>query len=267
MFPDLFSLGPVTVHTYGISVALGLTAAFAITIRLSRSYGFGYQQVIDMGFVGIIAGVVGSRLLFVLIHPSHFWARPLEILEIWEGGLVFSGGLVTVGGFMLFYSRRHPLPFLRIGDLWTPGVALGQAIGSIGCFMAGCCYGRPLYAPWRVVFTNPNSLAPLNIPLHPAQIYSALSGFLIAAVLLVLHRRKKFEGRILLWFLILHSTSSLLVERFRGDSRGVISGTEMSVTQLIALVLLIVSVAALMALTSKCRTDKEEVKIRSGGVE
>ncbi|MDD5204995.1 MAG: prolipoprotein diacylglyceryl transferase, partial [Desulfobacterales bacterium] len=97
-------------------------------------------------------------------------------------------------------------------------------------------------------------------PLHPTQLYSALGGFLIAAVLFVLHKRKSFEGRVLLWFLILHSTGTLMVERFRADHRGTIPGTEMSVTQLIALILLIGSVAALMALTSKRKSGKEEFK-------
>lgn len=260
MLPDLFSIGPLTIHTYGLLVALGFAAAFALTLRLSSAYGFGFQQVMDMGFIGIVAGVAGSRLLFVLINPSHFFAHPLEIFKIWEGGLVFSGGLVAVAGAMLFYSRRHGISFLRIGDLWTPGVALGQSLGRIGCFMAGCCYGKPLAAPWGVIFTDPGSLAPLDISLHPTQLYSALIGLLIAAVLLVLHKQKSFEGRILLWFLILHSTGSLLVERFRADHRGAIPGTEMNVTQLIAMILLIGSVAALMALTSKRKSGKEQLK-------
>jgi phosphatidylglycerol:prolipoprotein diacylglycerol transferase len=258
MFPDLFSIGPVTIHTYGILVALGFATAFSLTVRLSRSHGLGFQQVVDMSLVGIVAGVVGSRLLFVLIHPSHFSAHPLEIFKIWEGGLVFSGGVIAVATAMFFYSRRHNISFLRIGDLWSPGVALGQAFGRIGCFTAGCCYGKPLDAPWSVLFTDPEALAPLNIPLHPTQIYSALAGFLIAAILFMLRRRKNFEGRIFLWFLILHSTGRLLIERFRADYRGAVSGTEMSVTQLVALVLLIVSVGALMALTSKRKREKED---------
>ncbi|MDD5207359.1 MAG: prolipoprotein diacylglyceryl transferase, partial [Desulfobacterales bacterium] len=164
MLPDLLSIGPLTIHTYGLLVALGFAAAFASTLRLSPAYGLGFHQVMDMGFIGIVAGVAGSRLLFVLFNPSHFFARPLEMFKIWEGGLVFSGGLVAVAGAMLFYSRRHGISFLRIGDLWTPGVALGQSLGRVGCFMAGCCYGKPLDAPWSVVFTDPVSLAPLHIP-------------------------------------------------------------------------------------------------------
>ncbi|RJR33779.1 MAG: prolipoprotein diacylglyceryl transferase [Desulfobacteraceae bacterium] len=251
MLPDLLSIGPVTIHTYGILVALGFATAFLLTVRLSRSYGLGFQQVVDMGLIGIVAGVVGSRLLFVLLNYSHFLTRPVETLKLWDGGMLFSGGLIAVAGAMLFYSRKHGISFLRLGDLWAPGVALGQALGRIGCFMAGCCYGKTLDAPWSIIFTHPDSLAPLNIPLHPTQLYSVLSGFLIAIILLALHKRRSFEGRVLLWFLILHSTGLLLVERFRSDNRNVIPGTEMGLSQLIALVLLIVSVGGLMALTSK----------------
>jgi phosphatidylglycerol:prolipoprotein diacylglycerol transferase len=259
MYPDLLSIGPLTIHTYGLLVAIGFLGAFALTSWLARAYSLGYQQVMDMGFAGLVWGIIGSRLLFVLIHPSHFRAHPLEIFKIWEGGLVFSGGLLAVAGAMFWYSRRSRIPFRTIGDLWAPGVALGQATGRIGCFMAGCCYGKPLDGPWSVVFTRPDSLAPLNIPLHPTQIYSALSGFLISGILVMLHKRKRFEGQVLLWFFILHSTSRLMVERFRGDQRGLIPGTEMSVTQLFALLLLVGSVAALLMFDkSGIRSTKSE---------
>lgn len=258
MFPDLFSIGPLTIHTYGLSVAVGFLAAFALTAWLARSHSLSHQQVVDMGFVGVVWGIMGSRLLFVLIHPSYYRAHPLEIFKIWEGGLVFSGGLLAVAAAMFLYSRRKRIPFRRIGDLWAPGVALGQAIGRIGCFMAGCCFGKPLDCPWAVVFTDPSSLAPLHVPLHPTQLYSAFSGFLITGILYMLHKRRKFEGQVLLWFFILHTTSRLLEERFRADQRGLIPGTDMSVTQLVALVLLIGSVVALFFISSRHKVESKQ---------
>lgn len=251
MFPDLYSIGPLTIHTYGLAVALGFIAAFALTFRLARSYSMSHREVMDMGFLAVVWGIIGSRLLFVLINPSYYWAHPLDIFMAWEGGLVFSGGILAAGLAMFLYSRDKGIPFGRIGDLWAPGVALGQAVGRIGCFMAGCCFGKPLEGPLAVVFTDPRSLAPLNIFLHPTQLYAAFTGFLITGILYLLHKRKKFEGQVFLWFLILHSTGRLLVERFRADQRGTVPGAEMSVTQLIALVLLMASVAALLVITSK----------------
>ena len=124
-------------------------------------------------------------------------------------------------------------------------MAIGQGIGRIGCFMAGCCYGRPSGSKWGVVFTGPPSLAPLNIPLYPAQLYSSLSGFIIFFVLILLHSRKKFEGQVFFWLLVLHSTDRLIVERFRGGDRGVLLGGDMSITQLVTLLILIAAIVAL----------------------
>ena len=111
--------------------------------------------------------------------------------------------------------------------------------------MAGCCYGRPSGSDWGVVFTHPHSLAPLNVPLYPTQLYSSLSGFLIFLVLIVLHSRKKFQGQVFLWLLVLHSTARLFVERYRGDDRGMVLGGQMTVTQLVTLLILMGAIVAL----------------------
>jgi phosphatidylglycerol:prolipoprotein diacylglycerol transferase len=182
---------------------------------------------------------------------SHYKAHPVDIIKIWEGGLVFSGGLVAVVLVMIWYLRRHRLSFRPMGDLCAPGIAIGQAIGRLGCFMAGCCYGRPTDLPWAVTFTHPQSLAPLNTPLHPTQLYSAFSGFIIFLVLMFLNAKKQFQGQVFIWFLILHSTARLFMERFRGDERGLIAGTEMSTTQLLTLLVLLGAVVALFILKSK----------------
>ncbi|MEW6665477.1 MAG: prolipoprotein diacylglyceryl transferase [Thermodesulfobacteriota bacterium] len=256
MFPDLFTIGPMTLHTYGLFVALGFTAGLAVTLRLGRVYSLTTQQLMDMAFVSIVWGIVGARLLFVLINLPHYRTHPMDVLKIWQGGLVFSGGLLAVAVSMLWYGRRHHLSFWMLGDLCAPGVSVGQALGRIGCFMAGCCYGKPTDHPFSVVFTHPDSLAPLNIPLHPTQIYDALIGLLIFAVLLILHGRKKYQGQVVLWFLILHSTGRLLVEKFRADHRGWIPGTDMSVTQLAAMLILLGSVLALFLVKSRERGEK-----------
>jgi len=245
MFPDLFSIGPLTLHTYGLFVALGFFAGLMVTLRLGRSEGMKPQQVMDMAFIMILAAIIGSRLLYVLMNISYYLNRPTDMFKIWQGGLVFSGGIIGVLLTVIWYVRRHHLSFLRVADLWVPGVVLGQAIGRIGCFMAGCCYGAPTGSEWGMVFTHPHSLAPLNIPLHPTQIYASLSGFIIFFVLLVLFSRKKFSGQVFLWFLILHSTARLFMERFRGDDRGLLLGSQMSVTQLVTLLILIGAVVML----------------------
>ena len=198
MFPDLFSIGPLTIHTYGFFVAVGFTTALLITIRVGKSLGVSPQQVMDMGFIIIIWAIIGSRVTHVLMNLAYYRTHPIDIIKVWQGGLVFSGGLVAVVLALVWYIRRHDLSFWSIGDLWAPGAAIGQGIGRIGCFMAGCCYGKPAAEKWCVVFTHPKSLAPLNIPLHPTQVYAALSGTVIFFILMIIRSRKQFEGQVLL---------------------------------------------------------------------
>lgn len=252
MYPDLISIGPVTLHTYGMFVAIGFFVGLMVTVRLGKSEGIGSQQVMDMGFIIILSAIIGSRLLYILMNTSYYLRSPLDMLKIWEGGLVFSGGIIGVVLTMLWYIKRHGLPLGKIADLWAPATAIGQSIGRIGCFMAGCCYGKPTDLKWGVVFTNPHSLArPLNVPLHPTQVYDSISGFIIFLVLLLLYSKKKFEGQIFLWLLIMHSTARLAIERFRGDDRGILLGSNMSVTQLIATLILITSVGILLVVKAR----------------
>jgi len=256
VFPELFSIGPVTIHTYGVFVALGFMAGILVTLRLGKARGLQPQQVMDMAFLMILWAIIGSRLLYILINFSYYRAHPLDALKIWQGGLVFSGGLVAVAAAMAWYLRRHNLSFWATGDLWAPALALGQAVGRIGCFMAGCCYGKPTELPWGIVFSHPDSLAPQNIPLHPTQIYSSLGGFLVFVILTFIHAKRRFDGQVFVWYLILHSTARLFVERFRADERGLVPGTEMSLTQLLATVILVLAVVALFFL--KSRRERKE---------
>jgi len=251
MFPDLISIGPFTIHTYGFFVALGFAAGILTAVKVGKAQGVPSQQVMDMAFVMIVWAIIGSRLFYVLINISYYKANPLDVIKLWQGGLVFSGGLVATAAAMLWYLKRHRLSFWSAGDLWAPSLALGQAVGRIGCLMAGCCYGRPTGSSWGLVFTHPKSLAPLNIPLYPTQLFEAFGLFVIFLILIFLHGKKKFEGQVFVWYLILHSTARLFIERFRGDERGFVPGTEMTATQLVAILILLGSVVMLFVLRSR----------------
>jgi len=247
MLPVLFNIGPLSIHTYGVFVAAGFLAGLAVAMRLARSENISAGLMMDMGFVILIAALVGSRAMYVLLNFSFYIKNPMDAFKLWEGGLVFSGGLAAAALVMAWYIRRHRLSWWKTGDVWAPGIALGQAIGRIGCLMAGCCYGRPAYdLPWAVTFSDPVCLAPTGVPLHPAQLYSTLSGLVIFGVLMAVFTRKKFHGQILLWFVILHSTARLLVERFRGDFRGELFAGSMTLTQLVTLLLLSAAVLTLI---------------------
>jgi phosphatidylglycerol:prolipoprotein diacylglycerol transferase len=258
MFPDLFSIGPLTIHTYGLFVAIGFAVAILVAIKVGKTQGIQPERVMDMGFITILCAIVGSRLMYAIVNFSYYKNHLMDIFRIWQGGLIFSGGLITVFLAMGWYLKRHHLSFWKTGDLWAPSIAIGQSIGRIGCFMAGCCHGKPTEMKWGVVFTHPHSLAPSNIPLHPTQLYASFSGLIIFLVLMVLHAKKQFEGQVILWFLILHSTARLLIERFRGDDRGLIPGSDMSTTQLLTFLILIASVVILIVLKSRKQADLPE---------
>jgi phosphatidylglycerol:prolipoprotein diacylglycerol transferase len=245
MFPNLFSIGPFTLHTYGLFVATGFLVGLMVTIKIGKAEGITPQQTMDIGFLMIAAAIVGSRLMYVLMNISYYAERPMDVLKMWQGGLVFSGGIVCVILTVIWYTRRHQLSFWKMADMWAPAMAIGQGIGRIGCFMAGCCYGKPTGSRWGVVFTDPHSLAPLNIPLHPTQLYSSVNNFIIFFILLMLHRKKRFHGQVFLWLLVLHSTARLFVERFRGDDRGMVLESGMTITQIVTLVILIAAIVTL----------------------
>jgi phosphatidylglycerol---prolipoprotein diacylglyceryl transferase len=256
MFPVLFEIGPLTIHTYGVFVAMGFFAGLAVAMRLARTECIPSGLIMDMGFVILIAAIAGSRALYVLMNFSFYIEHPLDAFKLWEGGLVFSGGVAASALVMAWYIPRRGLSWWKIGDIWVPGIALGQAVGRIGCLMAGCCYGKPAYdLPWALTFTDPSCLAPTGIPLHPTQLYSMISGFVIFGILMALFIRKKFDGQVLIWFVILHSAARLLIERFRGDFRGTVFGASMTLTQLVTLILLSAAVTALIF--KKNRSGKE----------
>lgn len=255
MFPDLFSIGPLTLHTYGLFVAAGMIVGILVTMRLGKPRGFTSQQVMDMAFVMVLSGLIGSRLAYILMNIPYYSTRPLDMVKLWQGGLVFSGALIAAVLAMIWYAKRHAYNLWQIGDLWAPAAAVGQSIGRIGCFMAGCCYGKPTDRFWGVTFTDPRSIAPLHVSIHPTQLYSSFVNLVIFIVLIILTGKKRFEGQVLLWFLILHSTGRLLIERFRGDDRGMLFGTGWTPTQVLAMMILLGAIITLFIL--KSRSERE----------
>jgi phosphatidylglycerol:prolipoprotein diacylglycerol transferase len=233
MHPKLITIGPFTIYTYGFFIAAAFLLGMTWTMREARTRGLDPKLVSDLGFYLILGGILGARLLYVLICPGYFLKHPLEIFMFWKGGLVFLGGAIVgaICGFVFLRKKKQPIwPWL---DAIAPGLALGQAVGRLGCFSAGCCYGKKCSLPWAVTFTNPDSLAPLYVPLHPTQIYHSLAGLLTFILLLSFKKRLKGPGQLMGMFLILYSVLRFSIEFFRGDYRGTIGF--LSVTQVLAL--------------------------------
>ncbi|MBW2038044.1 MAG: prolipoprotein diacylglyceryl transferase [Deltaproteobacteria bacterium] len=251
MHPVLLTIGRFHIYTYGVMVALGLLIGVFLARQQAAREGIDPDKIIDIAFYVLLAALIGSRLLFVLMNLQEYSYDPIKALKIWEGGLVFYGGLLPAVAIGLWYIKRIGLPLWQVADIFAPSVAIGHAIGRIGCFCAGCCYGNACLLPWAVTFKDPQSLAPLGIPLHPTQLYSSVTLFLIFAFLIFLRRRKKFHGEILWSYTLVYSIVRFLLEFLRGDPRGSVLGGLLSTTQAIGIPLAGISVFMLLYLRKR----------------
>jgi len=218
MFPVLIKIGPLTIHTYGFLIAIGFLVALALAAREAKRKDIPNESIIDVGFYALLSGIVGARLFFILTNLENFLEHPLDIVKIWEGGLVFYGGVIFALPTVIWLARKRGLPLWQTADIWAPSIAIGHAIGRLGCFCAGCCYGKPAEGlPWSVTFTDPDSLALLWTPLHPTQLYESAAEFLNFLILITLRRHQSFEGQLFLVYILNYSIIRSVVEMFRGD--------------------------------------------------
>lgn len=258
MYPVLFDLhlgrfGQFTVGTYGLFYALGFLLALRLGVALARREGIDSARIIDLGIVALLAGFVGAKLALYLVDARYYIEHPGEILRNLRSAGVFYGGFALAAAAGLVYVRRHRLPLGVMADLAAPPLALGQAIGRIGCLAAGCCYGRACDLPWAVTFTNPAAYqltgVPLGVALHPTQVYHALADFLILAVTLRLLKGRHAPGQVFWVYVLLYAVLRFLVEFVRGDTaRGLFFGGALSTSQIIAIPAVLVAVFMLVRL-------------------
>ncbi len=220
MHPILFHFSGFTLYTYGLFLALGFITAVWFSKRNARFYDLKPDDISDLFFVILVCGILGARLLYVLINFAYFQSNLLEIYKIWKGGLVFFGGFIggVTGSIVMLKIKK--LPVFKSADTISPGVALGHAIGRLGCFFAGCCYGRECTLPFAVTFTHPESLAPLHAALHPTQIYMVVANLSLFFILVWIQKHKRFNGMVFLSYIIIYSVFRFIIEFFRGDFRG-----------------------------------------------
>jgi phosphatidylglycerol:prolipoprotein diacylglycerol transferase len=247
MFPVLLRLGPFalfghefgpfTLHTYGVLVALGFVVALAVLLRGARRAGLPTEPVLDLAFIAMLAAIVGSRLLYVLFNPGEYAAEPLRVLKIWEGGLVFHGGLLLAIPLCLIAVRRWRLPAWEVADTFAPAIAIGQAVGRVGCFAAGCCYGAPWDPPLCVTYTHPDALAPLHVTLFPSQLLAAATGLAVFAALVAYRPRRRAPGQVFWLYLLLAALGRLVEDAFRGTEAKLALLPWLSATQAISLTL------------------------------
>ncbi|MBN1385339.1 MAG: prolipoprotein diacylglyceryl transferase [Elusimicrobia bacterium] len=239
MFPTLLKIGFLEFHTYGFFVALGFLIGFKTLLRYGKKSGISVATVESLAFLTFITSLVGARLFYVLISLEEFIRSPIDILKIWQGGLVFWGGLLSGIVTVIIFSVKHRIPLWKLADIFAPALAIGHSLGRIGCFFAGCCYGIPTDLLCGVVFPE-NSLAPYGMKLFPVQLLSSLLLFILFLILNYAWNKKRFDGQISLVYTLLFSSGRFFIEFLRGDFRG----TEVfgiTPTQIVSVLMLIVS--------------------------
>ena len=250
MLPVLFRLGNLEIYSYGFFILTGFGIGVWIAVRKAKKANIRipFEKIADLFFYSVLSAFVGSRALFVLINLDQFKRDPLDVFRIWKGGLVFYGGLIVGALVSIFYMRLNRMHIWKLADITSPSIALGIFFGRLGCFSAGCCYGKETDLPWGVVFKDPRSLAKLNTLLHPTQLYEACVGIGLFIFLIKWERRKSFDGELFFLLLLIYSIARFFIEMVRGDPRGFLFGDLLSTSQFIGIILAILSIFMLFYL-------------------
>ncbi len=218
MHPILITLpGGFQIHTYGLALALAILAPVYMTQRWGKEEGMPEDFGMDLALICFLGGIGGARLEYVRANWSDFQGNLLQIVNIRQGGQVLYGGVILVVLLLMLYVRRRKIPPLKLLDLCVPMLALGQAIGRMGCLAAGCCYGKEADVAWAITFTEPLSRAPQHLALHPTQIYDSLYCLMLCGLLVWMRPRRKFQGQLFLTFFTLYPILRTINETFRAD--------------------------------------------------
>ena len=266
MYPQLFSVGPITVYSYGVLLAASYLFGLWLAMRRAKSWGLDANRVLDLGIYIIIAALIGAKLLLLVVDFEQFRQSPQDLLSLARSGGVFYGGLILAVLVAFWYMNKHRMPLWTTCDVFAPGIALGHVTGRLGCLAAGCCYGRPTTLPWGITFTNPlaatNVGTPLGIPLHPTQLYEAGAELLILGLLLATEKRgRSFPGRTFWGYMFLYAVSRYIIEIYRGDPRGTVMGM-FSTSQFISLILAPLSLVMLVWLARTTPGTPQEMNRR-----
>lgn len=241
MHPDLFEINPFgwlqepfALHSYGVLIAMGFMAAIYLARIQASRQGEDPDQIADLCFYLLLSGIVGGRIVYILTNLKSYMQHPWEIVFLWKGGLVFYGGFIGAVLFLIYYTTRYRISFLKLADLLVPSLALAHVFGRLGCLVGGCCYGKPTNLPWGIVFPKGSmphqdqwvsGLIAANapaLPIHPTQLYEAGAELCLFTLLVAMGPYKRFHGQLFLIWLALYPIARTLIEMFRGDAiRGV----------------------------------------------
>lgn len=243
----LFEIEPVTVYSYGLLIAIGIVSAFFVAEGRAKKQGLNGEEIYGLGILGLIGGVIGAKLLFFLTEIKSIMENPKILLSFSEGFVVYGGILGGILGAYI-YCKWKKLPVLKYFDVAVPSLALAQGFGRIGCFLAGCCYGRETGAWYGITFHD-SPFAPNGVSLIPTQLLSSGADFLHFFLLIYIAGKKKKDGIVVVSYMIFYSIGRFLIECLRNDPRGNVS--ILSTSQFISIFMLIAGLIALVMLKKK----------------
>lgn len=232
MYPELFTIFGITVYSYGLLVAIGFFAGMTYITKYSDNIPVKKDQMYDFLFYLIVISIIGARLLYVLVNVDSFIQHPLDVIKVWQGGLVFYGGFIAAVLYALLYCKHKKINIKRLADVFAPALALGHSFGRIGCLLSGCCYGKETHC---LISVNNR---------YPTQIFEAAGNLIIFFILHKLYKKSHKDGHIFLLYLIFYSVLRFSIEFFRGDDRGSFF-LGLSPAQNISIVILLVAVVLL----------------------
>lgn len=230
MYNEILTIGSITIHGYGLMIGLGVMAALLLGDYRSKKFGLVGDYIYGMTFSAVILGFTAARILFIITEWENFLKNPMQYLA--GAGFVVYGGIIGGALTIYGYCKIKKIDVLSYLDLMIPSVALAQALGRVGCFLAGCCYGKETNSFLGVVFTN-SDFAPNGVKVLPTQLFMAGGDLLIMAALLWYASKRPMRGRTSMLYLILYSVGRFVVEFFRNDDRGTVG--LLSTSQFIAI--------------------------------
>jgi phosphatidylglycerol:prolipoprotein diacylglycerol transferase len=218
MYPVLFQIGNFEVRSYGVIVAISFLLALWLGTKEAKGNGLRTADIQDFALYALVGGLFGARLYYVFFsRPAYFLQNPWEILAVWQGGIGVIGSLL--GGLVaaLWYCGQRKISFWALGDTLAPAIALAQTVGQFACLLNGDSYGNPTDLPWAITYTDPRSLAPLDIPLHPIELYEMVAYFCVFLIVWRVRARVTLQGSVFLAYVAAYGVARLIVEFFRGD--------------------------------------------------
>ncbi len=235
MYPIIYKIGFLTIYTYGLFVAIGILTAILIGKYEAERTGMNPEEIMDLAFYIIISGILGARLFYVATNFNLFRSDLLEIFRIWHGGLVYYGGFISSLIVAFIYAKIKKMPVWNTADIVALVIPAGHFFGRIGCFFAGCCYGKECDLPWAVIFSHKDTLARQDILLHPTQLYAALANLIVFIFLFYFRKHKQYDGQVFWVYMLVYGIIRSIIEIFRGDERGATILDIFSISQTIGL--------------------------------